>query len=139
MGVYLFQDEWVTVTESTVECAGATYAAATLSGVRIAEIRETAGAKILGWTCLLVVCNFAVCAALESFRMPLLAFLALAGVSLGWAYIWAPPTFYVFLNISGNEMALVRYAKKDAALATIDGIRAAIAASRGLAQPAERP
>ncbi|MBA2687509.1 MAG: hypothetical protein H0U64_05365 [Gemmatimonadaceae bacterium] len=127
MSAEVFKDEWVTVTTATVACGSASYPVPGLTGIRLAEVRETAIAKVLGSACLLAVCNFAVCAvAVESFRIPLLGFLAGGFALLGWAYSWAPPTFYVMLNVSGGEVALVRYANKSAASETLEAIREAM-------------
>jgi hypothetical protein len=128
----LFRDAWVSVTERSVACGGATYQAKAIAGVRLASVRETALAKIVGFSALLVVCDFAVCAAAsETFRDALLVALVVAGVSLSYAFWWAPETHYVMLNLGGSEVALVRYAKKLEALECMGGIEEAVNQAAG--------
>lgn len=127
----LFEDAWVSVTAKSVTCGSAQYRTDAIVGARLASVRETAVAQVIGFSALLVVCNYAVCAvAFETWRTALFVALAVAVVALSYAFGWAPETHYVMLNLGGSEVALVRYAKKFEALECVGAIQDAIARDR---------
>jgi hypothetical protein len=132
----VFEDEWVRVSGSKVVCGSALYRVSSITGVRVATIRDAAIGHVISSVALLVALDYAVCAAaFESFRSVPFVALALATLSFSWARWWSPEWFLVVVGVSGQEVTLVRYRSKSAALACLEGIQEAIA----LAETKNRP
>jgi hypothetical protein len=129
----LFKDEWVEVTTARVATTEATYAVRDIAGTKVGVIRGSVGGRILGLLILFGGLYFGSCSVFvdaatgdDHGKLVGLGIFTLGLLVFGLNSWWGRPIYVVYLNIGGNEVALVNYTSLETAKVAAAAVLTAI-------------